>query len=547
MGIGLLAACASTRDLAAPTRAPTLPGFGAPELQSSTANAEARRLFTQGMAQAYAFNAPEAVRAFKAALAADPRCTLCAWGVAWQLGPNINSPGRDSMGDAVREAQRYVTLAQRHAGRATALEQALLDAMASRYGSPAAGLNPVTDGPPGAEICGSARRAPGRDAAHPLDVAYAERLRALADALPEDADIVSLYAEAEMVATHDDWWHPKTGQPAGRIGELAQRLERALQAQPGHTGLNHYLVHALDSSTQAARAAMAADRLGALAPASPHLLHMPSHIYVKVGRFDDAVRVNQQALAAEVALTATLKDQALEPVWNWDRHNQHFLWFAALMRDDAELALATARRIAESAAAGTGPYAEYRRALPLLTLARLQRWDALRAEAPVSGSHGLGPAISDALQGLALAHGGQLPAAQARAAALQKAVDAANARAGRGTETDPVASPLVLTLQAWLQAELALRQGQPDAALAALKRAIASEDELGGEPPVLGAASRAALGDVLLRQRRWPEAEAAFRDDLRLHPANAFGQRGLAQALQGRQQAARRNLRGPPA
>ena len=515
-----LASCATVSDTPV-QRAPHLPGFGQALLQTSSRNADAQRLFAQGMAQAYAFNPPEAVRAFKAALAADPRCVLCAWGVAWQLGPNINAPDRGDLA----EARGHIALAQRHAAQATPLEQALLDAMAWRYGTPA---DPRSDGPPGADICGPA----GGGRAHPLDLEYASRLRGLADRLPNDPDVVSLYAEAELVATRDDWWHPSTGLPAGRVGEVADRVEHALRTHPQHTGLNHYMVHALDASSQAARAVPAADRLGALAPASPHLLHMPAHIYVKVGRYADAVQVNQQALAAEVALTASLKAQMLEPVWNWDRHNLHFLWFAALMREDADLALATARRLADMAATQTGPFAEYGRALPLLTLARLQRWPAVLAEPLPAGTHGVASGMGLALQGLALVYTGQLQLARDKASALDTAVAAAAAKSKtvRATEEDAGSSPFVTALQAQLQAELAQRAGNAKAAQAAWQRATAMEDELGGEPPLLAASTRVAQGQALLRAGQWAAAEAAFRDDLRLHPANPAATRGLQQA-----------------
>ena len=529
---GLLWSCATAPSPEA--QAPLLPGFGVATLATNSSNAIARQFFAQGMTQAYAFNPPEAVRAFKAGLAADPACVLCAWGVAWQLGPNINAPDRGDLG----ESRRYIALAQRHAGKATPLEMALLDAMATRYGAP---RDAITSGPPTDVVCGSARE--GR--AHPLDIAYADRLRGLADAMPEDADVISLYAEAELIATREDWWDEKTGKPAGRIGELADRLEHALLARPDHTGLNHYLVHTVDSSPSAARATAAADRLGALAPASPHLLHMPSHIYVKVGRFADAARVNQEALAAEVKLTETIKAQQQEPLWNWDRHNLHFLWFAALMQDQGELALGTARRVAELAAQGTSPYAAYRRSLPMLTLARLQRWDEVLKAPALTGAQQVGVALTLGLHGLALASTGQLPAAEAKAATLAKIVDAADPKGAKPTELNAAASPMVRVVQGWLLAEIAWRSGKPEAALAALDKAAAAEDELGGEPPALGAGTRLLRGQGLLRAGRHAEAEAAFRDDLRLHPANVWGTRGLAQAQQGAkaQAAARQPLR----
>jgi hypothetical protein len=271
-GVIFVAACAGLAPLVdRQATAPELPGFGVVRTTVTTNDPAARQWFLQGMQQAYAFNEREAVRSFKAALALDAQCAACAWGVAWQLGPNINAVERGDL----REAARYARLAQSVAGNATPLERALIDAMVVRYadagGAAGAGL-------PQAAICGSG----GSSKAHPLDIAYALQLQHDRRHLARDPDAVSLYAEAELVATPDDWWDPKTGKPAGRIGEVADRLERALAKNVEHTGLNHYLVHAVDAPGVAQRAVAAADRLGALAPQAPHLVHMPSHTYVHV-------------------------------------------------------------------------------------------------------------------------------------------------------------------------------------------------------------------------------------------------------------------------
>jgi hypothetical protein len=167
-----------------------------------------------------------------------------------------------------------------------------------------------------------------------------------------------------MVATRDDWWDQKTGKPAGRIGEVADRLERALSKNVDHTGLNHYLVHAADAPGVAQRAVAAADRLGSLAPQAPHLVHMPSHTYVRVGRYADATRVNQAALSAQQDLNARLETLGFAQTKNWNGHNRYFLWFDALMQGRGALALETARRLAASAATSTTPWQEYQRGLP---------------------------------------------------------------------------------------------------------------------------------------------------------------------------------------
>jgi tetratricopeptide (TPR) repeat protein len=341
----LLLACAAVPSSFTPdpaAKAPRLEGFGRSDIAIRTRVPQARALFNQGVLQAYAFNEHEAVRMFKAALALDPACAMCAWGVAWQLGPNINDPSR---GD-VPEALNYVGHALRHAGPATPRERALVESLALRYAHASTARETA---PLAGTTCGD--KGDGDDEkVHPLDQAYAQRMRALADAYPNDPDIASLYAEAEYIATEGSSHWDAQGRAKGRIGEVTQRVERLLPAHPGHTGLNHYMIHLADAVPVAPRAVAAADRLRALAPNAPHLIHMPAHIYVHVGRYGDAARANEAALAADAAQVATLQAQGFKPSKDWRGHNSHFLWYAALMQGREEPALAAA----DSLAGGVG-------------------------------------------------------------------------------------------------------------------------------------------------------------------------------------------------
>ena len=514
----LLASCAT---LPAPidydARAPRLDGYGQATLAQASRHAEAQRLFAQGVQQAYAFNEKEAVRAFKAALAQDPSCALCAWGVAWQLGPIINAPMRGEL----REAQRYTALAMSLGATAGPRESGLLQAMAVRYGEQ---RSPPQDAPLLAEICGKPAQG---EAADPLDVAYAARLRVLSDAHPGDPDIASLYAEAVMVATRSDWWDRKTGQPAGAIADMVQRLEAALAKAPDHTGVNHYLIHALDSSPHPERAVAAADRLGALAPASPHLVHMPAHIYARVSRFADAVRVNEQALTAQAELTALLEQQQLPTKDSWDGHNLHFLWFAAVMEGRGELALTTARRMAARTAKSTSPFAQYRRALPIHTLARFERWSEVLAEPPSADTGFIARTLNGHARALALMHTGQATAARALQAELAQLTPPQGEN--DGSELMRSMHSIVLSR---LTAELAQLDGRTDAAVAAAQAAVAAEDALEArEPPLLAVMARQAQGQLLLAAGRAAESEAAFRADLADQPGSGWALRGLHAAL----------------
>jgi tetratricopeptide (TPR) repeat protein len=522
LAIGACAVEPRLPDLSA--RAPTLSGFGQLDVPVTTRSAEARHWFTQGVLLAYAFDEVEAVRMFKVALAQDPACAMCAWGVAWQLGPNINDTDRTR----VPEALRYLDIALRHAGDATPRERALIEAMALRYAhaSQARETAPLL-----AERC-----APGGDdePADPLDIAYADRMRALAQADPEDPEILSLWAEAEMVATRDDWWSA-AGAPAGHIGELTAALENALRRHPHHIGLNHYLIHATDAGTPgvARRALGAADRLGALAPGSPHLVHMPSHTYVRVGRYGDAARVNEAALGAEAVLRQTQQAQGFDISKDWRNHDQHFLWFAALMQGRGDVALAAARGVAERAAKSQSIFAEYRRSLPVLALLRLQRWEALIAEPPPAGTLGLAQVLGAQARGVALARTGRL--ADARAALVQ--VDAGTALVNRAHPSnkafDRTLRDMVAASADRLRAEIAFAEGRHDAALALQAQAVLESrraDE--SEPPMLGAGTRLARGEMQLRAGRHAQAEQTCRDDLAMQPGSGWALDGLTRALQ---------------
>ncbi len=526
VALAALTACAIAPlqpDLAA--RAPTLNGFGTIDVPTTTSSDAARRLFQQGVLQAYAFNEVEAVRQFKAALAADPACALCAWGVAWQLGPNINMQERGDL----REARQYVVHAQRHAGDATARERGLIDAMAVRYGV-AERASAAAAGPGEGDVCRGSQG--GKATADPQDVAYAERLHALLLASPDDAELLTLWAEAAMIATRADWWDEATGEPAPRIGEMVERLERALVRAPNHTGLNHYLIHAADSAAGASRAVAAADRMAALAPNSPHLVHMPSHIYARVGRFDDAAQVNEKALAADAALDEVQKAQGFSISKDWRGHNTHFLWYAALMQGRGDAALAAARTLAGRSRGRDHAYAEYIRSLPLLTLLRLERWDALLAEPMPGGERGMAQALGAQAQGAAQARLGRIDDAKQHLAGAEAAVKKVHAAHAGDDEFGIALRDMASAAASRLRAEIALAEKRGDDALAEQARAVAASKRADdAEPPRLAAGATLALADMQLALGRAAAAEATYREDLKTRPDSGWALQGLARAL----------------
>lgn len=527
LSLAIIGACSTSPfTIDTKAKAPVLDGYGEATLVPSHGNAAARRLFAQGMAQTYAFNRPEAIRAFKAALAQDPSCAMCAWGVGLQMGPNINARSRGELGDAVK----YIDYAVKHSNGASERDRALIQAAALRYGhSSARNL-----APPAGAIC----RTTGDDeAADPLDIAYAMQMQDLAERFPDDPDVITHYAEAEMVATRGTMWDPVTGKPTGRIGDMTARIEKALTLHPDHVGLNHYLIHAVDAVPVADRAVAAADKLGRLAPKSPHLLHMPSHTYAHVGRYAEATEVNQRAVAADEVLMAELKKQKFAKTVDWRDHNTHFQWYGALMEGRGELALHSARNAA-ARTEGDHAWSEYMRTLPLLTLLHLQRWDALAREPLVTGNEGVATVLSEMARGIGQLRTGK----RSEAAATLARIEAHNKSLLEKHKGNNFMAKLVRGLATsshkQLAAEIAFADGRIDEALKLQGEAVEAgklPDQT--EPPMLASGPRQRLGSMQLRAKRFKEAEQTFLADLVLHPKNGWALNGLEKSLaaQGRE------------
>jgi tetratricopeptide (TPR) repeat protein len=507
--------------------APTISGMGTSAFAVTAADDETRRLFHQGMQLAYAFEYPEAARAFRAGYARDPSCAMCAWGVALALGPNINAPERRNEA----EIRRYIARAQQAAAKATALEQALIQAMAVRYGDAESELQRQVTARAEA-MCSTGEK---RNA-HPLELAYAQAMTEVVERFPRDPDVVALYADATMVSSSWSWWDPKTGAPAGAMRSVVDRLHAAQLEYPQHTGLAHFLVHAAEQSPQPERAEAAADRLGKLAPGAPHLVHMPAHIYVHVGRFNDATRVNEQALAVQKTYHEQITKAGFKPAVNWDFHHLNFLWYAALMEGRGDLALATARRMAGLYGSSTRDGREYTLVLPLQTLVRFERWNQVLAEPTPPEGLGLTEGIWHYARGVAFARTGNLVEAQKSAREVAKVRELSTLARARMFDR-PLFDELMQISAAVLDAEIVRARGQAasvgerNAAIEALQRAATLEDDIGGEPPRWAVSARLALADTLRAAGRNAEAEREYREHLRRQRDNGWALRGLRLAL----------------
>jgi uncharacterized protein len=469
----------------------------------------------------YAFNSIEAIRAFKAALAVDPACGMCAWGVAWQMGPNINAVRRED----IKTAKQYVDYAIKHSAALSARDRDLIASLALRYGQSSGSIE-------SADLKGEMCRTGTSEPADPLDNAYADRMRQLADRYPDDPDVLAIYVEAEMVSTREEWWDRKTGKPAGRIGELATRIETSLVKHPDHVGLNHYMIHAVDSANVASRAVPAADRLGKLAPKSPHLLHMPSHTYAHVGRYADATRVNQLAVAADEAQAKTLAEQKFAGNRDWRYHNRHFQWYGAIMEGRGDLALSTARTGAAHIKSDH-EYGEYMRSLPMLTLLQLQRWDAMATEPLAKGELGMAAVLGEMGRGMSSAHKGNVADAKAALARLDIALARQTKKYPNNKGFGRLARSVAMSSQLQLQAAIALAENRNADALALQTKAVAAaEDAELAEPPMLAGGPRLRLAAMQMQQKQAAAAEASYRAELAVHANSGWALHGLTEALE---------------
>jgi len=491
----------------APVRgdAPLLQGLDGWRFPVETRHPQVQRYADQGVLLVYGFNPEEAARSLQAAVALDAACASAWWALAWALGPNINS---DMAPEALPRVQEALRQARAHAARAAPVRRALIDALSLRH-------------PAGREID---------------EEAYAQRMQALARRHPRDADVALLAAEALLNLHPYDWWQPG-GRPQPWTPAIEGLLQRAMALQPRHPGAHHYWIHLQESGPQPQRAHASADFLRHAYPGSGHLLHMPSHIDMRTGRYDEAIRANQRSIAADEAYLAQVDAQGAYRV-GYVAHNHHFLWAAAGMAGRQALALQAAQAAWPAACGparrdpGTAIVQQYG-VLPYFTLLRFGQWDTLlRGTLPPDGPAPYPLAIWHFARGTALARTGQAGAAQAELARLQ-AVAADAALQGFRIKNINAAASLVQIATLTLQAELALARSEPAAAVSLLRAATAAEDTLAYDEPHLWLApTRHALGAALLAAGQADAAAQAYREDLRHYPGNGWSLGGLALALQ---------------
>jgi tetratricopeptide (TPR) repeat protein len=486
---------------------PLFAGLGKHSHPVATKNAKAQQYFDQGRMFMFAFNHDEAVRAFRQAARLDPDCAMAHWGIALASGMNYNNPSFTP--EQARIAAEALARARDRAAGETAAHQALIAALAARYPDPAP-----------------------KERAEP-EKAYSAAMKATWEKFPTDADVGALYAESLMNLRPWDLWKDD-GTPQPGTAQILHTLQAVLQLDPAHPLANHLHIHATEASPEPGQADAAADALRGKHSALGHLLHMPSHIDIRRGRWEQAVEANRLAIVADRAYAKAVPAQGFYRLYM--SHNYHMLTFAAMMQGQSGLALQTIR---EMTAAVPKEWAAVKEnaaivdgfmAMPLEVLKRFGRWDDILKEPQPPENFPIARALWQYNRGVALAAQGKVAGAREAQESFRAAVrqTVADARFGNNKAGDILAIAGLM-----LEGEILFRDGKVNESIASLEQAVAREDKLRyAEPPDWFVPGRHALGAILLHAKQAEAAEKVYREDLRRWPNNGWSLHGLAQTLE---------------
>jgi tetratricopeptide (TPR) repeat protein len=490
-------------------KAVLLDGLGDIHHPVSTKNPEAQKFFDQGLRLIYAFNHDEARLAFERAAELDPALAMAHWGIALSVGPNYNL---DAAEEALNRAYMAIHTAIKLAVQAPEHEQDYIQALAHRYAS-----DPKT-----ADKKKLAR-------------AYKNAMGKLACQYPDDLDAAALYAESMMNLRPWELW-TSDGKPAEDTREIIEVLESVLARNPRHTGAHHYLIHAVEASQNPQRGLASAHVLAELAPGAGHLVHMPSHIFIRVGDYDSAAKSNARAAKVDAAYIKRFGVQGVYPMMYYS-HNLHFLAVASAMQGRC----ADAKDAADRLAAHVGPHLkempmlEFFAPTPILVQVRFQKWDdILKLPAP-DEKQTIVKAVWHFARGSALSMRGETTQALGEQAAFDEILKAMPADLAYG---DRNKARQVLTIPKHvLAARIALAQRRPAEAVEQLLQAVAAEDSLNYiEPADWHVPTRELLGAVHFQHGDFAAGENVFRQDLRRNQRNGRSLLGLAESLRAQKQ-----------
>lgn len=491
---------------------PLLDNLGTLHHPITTTSALAQQYFDQGLRLVYGFNHEEAIAAFEEATRQDPQAAMAYWGIALALGPNINAPMEK---EAERRAIEAIQKARGLANGVSTSEQAYIGALAKRY------------------LATKGLKRSG------MDKAYADAMRSVWRQYPDDPDAGVLFAEALMDLHPWDLWTAE-GKPKSGTEELVGVLEQVLAKALDHPGACHYYVHAVEASKQPERALPCAQRLPSLMPGAGHIVHMPAHIYIRLGKYHEASERNQEAAKVDQTYLEAHHPHG-DYADGYYSHNLHFLWATLMMEGRGAEALKAARELGRTITedeARTDKWKEWYLPAPLYTMIRFGRWEEALRESPPPQGLRLLDGMWRLSRGLALAATGRLPGAEGEQYALANLTK----QLGRDrSHEEQISRTLLKIAERLLAGDIAARRQRYEEAIRTWKEAIKLEDALPyTEPPHWPLPVRQYLGTALMLAGRQAEAETVYREDLARNPENGWSLFGLVQSLkaQHKQEAA---------
>jgi len=479
-----------------------LEGLGNHVHPIATDSALAQKFFDQGLALIFGFNHDEAARLFARASELEPKSPMPHWGIALALGPNYNLP---PMPEREEKAWRAIAKAKELATNAPENERAYVEALVTRYSK-----DPHED-------------------RHKLAVAYKDAMKEVKECYPDDLDAATLYAEALMNLRPWQLW-TADGLPAEGTLEIVEVLENVLRRDPNHPGANHYYIHAVEASKTPERALPSAMRLGSIMPGAGHIVHMPSHIFLRLGDFQSSATVNETASEVDRKYIERSGAKGVYPLMYYS-HNLHFVSYARMMQGRYDDALDYARRLKRNVDGSIdempmiAPYGTFE----WLILSRFAKWEELLAQSRPKEKNGFLNAMYHYSRGLAFAGLGRANEARVERGEMEGV-------SGQISEKEMLMinsarSVLAIGL-ADLDARIARAEVDTGTEIVHWRRAVDLQDKLSYmEPPEWHYPVREALGGALLRQGKPSEAEAVFRKDLEINPRNGRSLFGLLEAL----------------
>lgn len=485
--------------------APLFENLGNHQLKISTANKLAQDFFNQGIRLTYAFNHAEAHRAFMEASRLDPTSAMTYWGQAYALGPNIN----DALPDDERKLKCVEALekASNMASDGSKKEQALINALASRYS---------------ADLTKDIQE---------LNQAYMSAMEKVVADYPDDADIQTLYAAAVMNTMPWNYWDNE-GNPAPNTLKAKTALEKAMELNPDHPGAHHYYIHMVELP-KPDLAVPSADRLGGLMPAAGHLVHMPSHIYIRVGRYQDAVKANQDAIKADEDYISQCFSQGMYPLGYYP-HNLHFLWSAASLLGDSDTAIDAAKKTAEKVPIGELENLHFLQdfaSTPLLAYTRFGAWNEILTVPYPGDQFKHLKLIWHYSRGIAFLRKQNLKEAKEELEAITSMKEDPELENVIANYTNPSSTIAAVAFHV-VSGEVAAAEGDLDAAISHLQEAVGLEDQLVySEPAAWHIPTRQTLGALLLKAEKYVEAEKVYREDLEKLRQNGWSLMGLHKSL----------------